>query len=89
MYGAIFPTCIRETLKGGYDTQKPEALLERIILASSRPGDLAADFFAGSGTTLAVAQKLGRNWIGIDNGVFHCIPVENVLWRIFTMAIMI
>ena len=60
----------RDPERRGYDTQKPEALLERIILASSRPGDLAADFFAGSGTTLAVAQKLGRNWIGIDNGVF-------------------
>ena len=59
----------RDPERRGYDTQKPEALLERIILASSRPGDLAADFFAGSGTTLAVA-KLGRNWIGIDNGVF-------------------
>lgn len=54
----------------GYDTQKPEALLERIIKASSRPGDLVADLFAGSGTTLAVAQRLGRRWIGVDNGVF-------------------
>ncbi|WP_252227661.1 DNA methyltransferase [Caldicoprobacter algeriensis] len=54
----------------GYDTQKPEALLERIIKASSRPGDLVADLFAGSGTTLAVAQRLGRCWIGVDNGIF-------------------
>ena len=50
----------------GYDTQKPEALLERIIKASSNPGDLVADFFCGSGTTLAVAEKLGRRWIGCD-----------------------
>lgn len=54
----------------GYDTQKPEALLERIIKASSRPGDLVADLFAGSGTTLAVAQRLGRRWIGVDNSIF-------------------
>ena len=50
----------------GYPTQKPEALLERIIQASSNPGDVVLDPFCGSGTTLAVAQKLGRNWIGID-----------------------
>jgi hypothetical protein len=50
----------------GYDTQKPEALLERIIKASSNEGDLVADFFCGSGTTLAVAEKLGRRWIGCD-----------------------
>jgi DNA modification methylase len=49
-----------------YDTQKPEALLKRIILASSNPGDIVADFFCGSGTTLAVAEKLGRRWIGCD-----------------------
>jgi adenine-specific DNA-methyltransferase len=54
----------------GYDTQKPEALLERIISASSNPGDLVADFFCGSGTTLAVAEKLGRKWIGADLGRF-------------------
>ncbi|MBT9158618.1 MAG: DNA adenine methyltransferase YhdJ [Firmicutes bacterium] len=50
----------------GYATQKPEALLERIIKASSNEGDLVADFFCGSGTTLAVAEKLGRRWIGCD-----------------------
>jgi len=49
-----------------FATQKPEALLKRIILASSNPGDLVADFFCGSGTTLAVAEKLGRRWIGCD-----------------------
>jgi hypothetical protein len=49
-----------------YETQKPEALLERIIKASSNEGDLVADFFCGSGTTLAVAEKLGRRWIGSD-----------------------
>jgi DNA modification methylase len=52
----------------GYDTQKPEALLERIINLSSNQDDLVADFFCGSGTTLAVAEKLGRRWIGCDLG---------------------
>ena len=52
----------------GYDTQKPEALLERIVRASSDEGSIVADFFCGSGTTLAVAEKLGRRWIGCDLG---------------------
>lgn len=50
----------------GYPTQKPVALLERIISASSNPGDLVLDPFAGCGTTIDAAQKLGRRWIGID-----------------------
>jgi len=54
----------------GYATQKPEALLERIIKASSNEGDLVADFFSGSGTTAAVAEKLGRKWICSDLGKF-------------------
>lgn len=53
-----------------YPTQKPEVLLERIVKASSNEGDLVADFFCGSGTTLAVAEKLGRKWIGSDLGKF-------------------
>jgi site-specific DNA-methyltransferase (adenine-specific)/adenine-specific DNA-methyltransferase len=53
-----------------YPTQKPEALLERIIKASSNEGDLVADFFVGSGTTAAVAEKLGRKWIATDLGKF-------------------
>lgn len=52
----------------GYPTQKPEALLERIIRASSNEGDLVLDAFMGSGTTCAVAEKLKRRWIGIDAG---------------------
>ena len=52
----------------GYPTQKPEKLLERIILASSNPGDLVMDPFGGSGTTAAVAEKLGRRWITCDFG---------------------
>lgn len=54
----------------GYSTQKPEALAERIIRASSNEGDLVADFFGGSGTTAAVAEKLGRKWITSDLGKF-------------------
>ena len=50
----------------GYPTQKPEALLERIIRASSNPGDVVLDAYCGCGTTVAVAQRLGRQWIGID-----------------------
>ncbi len=53
-----------------YATQKPEGLLERIIQASSNEGDLVADFFCGSGTTAAVAEKLGRKWIATDLGKF-------------------
>ena len=50
----------------GYDTQKPEALLERIIKASSNEGDVILDAYCGCGTTVAVAQRLNRRWIGID-----------------------
>jgi adenine-specific DNA-methyltransferase len=54
----------------GYATQKPEGLLDRIIKASSNEGDLVADFFCGSGTTGAVAERLGRRWIMCDLGRF-------------------
>lgn len=50
----------------GYPTQKPVALMERIINASSNEGETVADFFCGCGTTIAAAEKLGRNWIGAD-----------------------
>lgn len=54
----------------GYPTQKPEQLLERLIATSTNEGDLVADVFLGSGTTVAVAEKLGRRWIGCDLGRF-------------------
>ncbi len=54
----------------GYNTQKPEALIERIVKVSSNEGDLVADFFCGSGTTGAVAERLGRRWIMCDLGRF-------------------
>jgi hypothetical protein len=50
----------------GYPTQKPPALLERIVAASSRRGDTVLDPFCGCGTTIVAAQKLGRRWVGID-----------------------
>jgi DNA modification methylase len=62
-----FPVVARlHNERTGYPTQKPEALLERIILASSNPGDLVADFFCGSGTTAAVTARLGRRFIAND-----------------------
>lgn len=61
----IVPTSSPE--RTGYPTQKPEKLLERIIQASSSAGDLVLDFFAGSGTTGIVAERLGRKWILVDN----------------------
>lgn len=54
----------------GYPTQKPEMLLRRVITSSTRPGDIVCDFFCGSGTTAAVAEKLGRKWITSDLGKF-------------------
>jgi site-specific DNA-methyltransferase (adenine-specific)/adenine-specific DNA-methyltransferase len=62
----ITPITRGRTQSLDYPTQKPEILLERIISASSNEGNLVADFFCGSGTTLAVAQKLNRNFIGCD-----------------------
>jgi DNA modification methylase len=66
----------------GYPTQKPEALLERIILASSNPGDLVLDVFAGSGTTPAVAEKLGRRWIVCDFGKHAIYTMQKRMLRI-------
>ena len=65
----IYPVNSQAKEKNDYATQKPEALLERIIQASSNAGDTVADFFGGSGVTAAVAQKLGRKFIHVDVGV--------------------
>jgi site-specific DNA-methyltransferase (adenine-specific) len=62
----IGPVQAHATEKLGFQTQKPIALLERIISASSNPGEIVLDPFCGCGTTVAAAQKLGRRWIGID-----------------------
>lgn len=65
-----------------YPTQKPIELLERIINASSNPGDIVMDFFAGSGTTLVAAEKLGRRWIGCDIGKLSIYTIQR---RLLTM----
>jgi len=70
MWDDINPINSQAKEKVDYPTQKPEALLERIIKVSSNEGDLVADFFCGSGTTAAVAEKLGRKWIVSDLGKF-------------------
>ncbi|MBA2453811.1 MAG: restriction endonuclease [Chloroflexia bacterium] len=62
----IHPIGAQATERLGYPTQKPEALLERIIKASSNEGDIVLDPFCGCGTTIAVAERLNRRWIGID-----------------------
>lgn len=64
-----FGTVMNAKDRIGYPTQKPEALLERIIKASSNEGDIVLDPFVGGGTTIAVANKLNRQWIGIDQSV--------------------
>lgn len=66
----ISPIASQSKERAGYATQKPRALVERILLASSDEGDLVADFFCGSGTTLTAAEKLDRRWIGCDLGRF-------------------
>jgi site-specific DNA-methyltransferase (adenine-specific)/adenine-specific DNA-methyltransferase len=70
------------TEKMGYPTQKPEALLDRIIKASSNPGDLVLDCFTGSGTTQAVTQKSGRRWIGVDCGRLAIYTIQKRLLNI-------
>ncbi len=69
--------------KTGYPTQKPEALLRRIICASSGPGDIVLDAFAGSGTACLAAQKERRRWIGIDSGALSLETIKSRLERSF------
>lgn len=71
--------------KQGYPTQKPEILLERIILASSNKDDVILDAFCGCGTTLVAAQKLGRKWIGIDISPTACRVMAQRLWDNFKL----
>jgi len=66
----FFVDYARKDERVDYPTQKPEALLNKLIKVSSNEGDIVADFFCGSGTTMAVAEKLGRKWIGSDLGKF-------------------
>lgn len=74
---------LSESEKTGYPTQKPETLLERVVRAASNPGDIVLDCFAGAGTTLAVAEKLGRRWVGIDSGTLAAHTIEK---RLLTIA---
>jgi DNA modification methylase len=69
-----------------YPTQKPEQLLERIIKASSNDGDIVLDAFSGSGTTLAVAEKLGRRWIGIDCGKLAIYTIQKRMLNLTTQV---
>lgn len=66
-----------------FDTPKPERLIERVLTIATQPGDLVLDSFLGSGTTAAVAHKMGRRYIGIEMGEHaktHCIPrLEKVI----------
>lgn len=65
-----------------YPTQKPEALVERIIIASSEPEDIVMDCFAGSGTTISVAEKLGRRWIACDFGKHAIYTMQRRMLRV-------
>jgi hypothetical protein len=77
----IFPINSQAQERLGYPTQKPESLLERIITASSKEGDMVLDPFCGCGTAVAVAQKLNRRWIGID--ITH-LAITLIRHRLFT-----
>jgi DNA modification methylase len=70
LWDDVLPVASQASERIGYPTQKSEALVERIVSVSSNENDLIADFFCGSGTTLAVAEKLNRKWIGSDLGKF-------------------
>lgn len=72
----IFPVNSQAEERINYPTQKSETLLERVILSSSNSGDIVLDAFAGSGTTCAVAEKLGRRWIAIDCGKLAVYTVQ-------------
>src|ERR1700722_6890225 len=88
----LFPLCTgEERLKGGdrkklHPTQKPEALLARIILAASRPDDLVLDPFSGTGTTGAVARRLRRRFVGIERAAEYAAAAEERIAAVEPMA---
>ena len=84
-WGDIQPAFGKERL--GYPTQKPLALLERIIAASSKPGDVVLDPFCGCGTAVVAAQKLGRRWVGIDITHLSIALMKNRLVDMFGPAV--
>ena len=88
IWDSVFPVGKTGHERLNYDTQKPEKLLERIIKASSDEDSIVADFFAGSGTTGAVAEKLGRKCLLVDNNddaistIKKRLNIEEVEWKI-------
>jgi len=76
---ASFQTIVNSPELTGYPTQKPEPLIKRLIMASSDIGDIVLDAFVGSASTLAVAEKLGRKWIGIDCGKLAIYTIQKRL----------
>ena len=83
----LLPVCggaerLREGRRKLHPTQKPEALLHRVILASSRPGDIVLDPFFGTGTTGAVARRLRRRWIGIERDEAYAAAAEERIRRV-------
>jgi len=80
----IYPTNSQAVERVNYPTQKPEDLLGRIIKVSSNKNDIVLDAFAGSGTTLAVAEKLGRRWIGMDCGKLAIYTIQKRMLNLTT-----
>jgi len=81
---ASFQTVVNSPEITGYPTQKTETLLKRVIRASSNENDIVLDAFAGSGTTLAVAEKLGRRWIGMDCGKLAIYTIQKRMLNLTT-----
>ena len=79
-----FQTVNRGDEQVGYPTQKPEKLLERIIKAASNKNDIVLDAFAGSGSTLAVAEKLNCRWIGMDCGKLAIYTIQKRMLNLTT-----
>ena len=84
MWTDIYPVNSQAAERIDYPTQKPEGLLGRIIASSSAAGDIVLDAFAGSGTALAVAEKLGRRWIGIDCGKLAIYTIQKRMLNLHT-----
>src|SRR5690606_26302376 len=75
-----------EAGKKGHPTQKPEALLHRVIMAATKPGDVVLDPFFGSGTTGAVAKRLGRRWIGLERDPRYIAAARERLAKVVPVA---
>ncbi|MBW6460974.1 MAG: site-specific DNA-methyltransferase [Bacteroidales bacterium] len=81
----VFPVNSQAAERINYPTQKPERIVERIIRTSSNENDIILDAFAGSGTTLSVAEKLGRRWIGIDCGKLAIYTIQKRMLNLTTI----